>query len=133
MKTGRYSRRWHVLERDGFTCRYCGQSAPEVRLEVDHVLPRSRGGGDELDNLVTACWSCNQGKKAHDASDTLGWTDHLRESNAFADQMVGAYREAHEAAHQWHRGVEILVSKLADELDQLEGDVWDWLLNEMHG
>lgn len=57
--------RFAVLERDGFTCRYCGHSAPSVLLEVDHVVPRSRGGSNHPANLATSCHDCNQGKKAH--------------------------------------------------------------------
>jgi len=38
--------------RDKFTCQYCGRKAPEVVLEVDHVFPQSKGGKDEMDNLV---------------------------------------------------------------------------------
>jgi hypothetical protein len=56
--------RFAVLFRDDFTCRYCGRSAPEVVLHVDHRLPRSRGGTDDLDNLVTSCADCNLGKGA---------------------------------------------------------------------
>ena len=59
--------RWAVLERDGFTCRYCGQFAPNVQLEVDHVLAVVEGGGDDMENLVTACFSCNRGKEAYRA------------------------------------------------------------------
>jgi 5-methylcytosine-specific restriction endonuclease McrA len=44
-----------VLQRDGHTCAYCGLRADSV----DHVLPRSRGGGDTWFNLVAACRSCN--------------------------------------------------------------------------
>ncbi len=55
-------RRFAVLQRDGFRCRYCGVTAAEARLEVDHVRPVSRGGGSEMDNLATACRSCNAGK-----------------------------------------------------------------------
>jgi 5-methylcytosine-specific restriction endonuclease McrA len=55
--------RWQVLERDNFTCRYCGQSAPNVVLEADHVIPVADGGDDSMENLVTACRSCNQGKE----------------------------------------------------------------------
>ena len=57
-----YSLRWRVLERDDFTCQYCGQSAPSVILGVDHIIPVSKGGSDEEENLRTACWSCNMGK-----------------------------------------------------------------------
>jgi hypothetical protein len=56
--------RFTVLERDGFTCQYCGRSAPDVELQVDHVHPQSLGGATVLENLVTACVECNVGKSA---------------------------------------------------------------------
>lgn len=49
-----------VLERDDYTCRYCGRRGG--RLTVDHLLPVSRGGTSELSNLVTACVACNSAK-----------------------------------------------------------------------
>ena len=54
--------RFDILERDQFTCRFCGKRAPETELEVDHIHPRSKGGSDATDNLVTACRDCNRGK-----------------------------------------------------------------------
>ena len=55
--------RFDVFKRDGFRCRYCGVSVDDgAILHVDHVVPRSRGGADCLDNLVTACVECNLGK-----------------------------------------------------------------------
>lgn len=56
--------RFNVLRRDNFTCRYCGRSSPQVVLQVDHVIPHSRGGHDGEGNLVTACEDCNRGKAA---------------------------------------------------------------------
>lgn len=56
------SQRFTILERDEFTCRYCGRKAPETELEVDHVHPRSKGGSDDVSNLATTCRNCNQGK-----------------------------------------------------------------------
>ncbi len=55
-------RRFSVLQRDNFTCQYCGRKAPDVVLEVDHKVPRSKGGGNEIENLITACQLCNSGK-----------------------------------------------------------------------
>jgi hypothetical protein len=49
-----------VLDRDGWTCRYCGREA----TEVDHVDPRARGGATTPANLVAACRPCNKGKGA---------------------------------------------------------------------
>lgn len=56
------SLRFRVLTRDNFTCRYCGRKAPDVVLEVDHVVPVSAGGRDTEDNLVAACFDCNRAK-----------------------------------------------------------------------
>lgn len=54
--------RYEVLKRDNHTCRYCGASAPDVKLTVDHVTPVALGGTDAPDNLVAACRDCNAGK-----------------------------------------------------------------------
>lgn len=57
-----YRLRWVTLERDNFTCQYCGASAPDVVLWIDHRVPVSEGGTDDPNNLVTACIACNLGK-----------------------------------------------------------------------
>ena len=59
---GYYALRWQILERDKFTCQYCGQFAPNIQLEVDHVLPVEEGGTDNPENLKTSCYACNRGK-----------------------------------------------------------------------
>jgi 5-methylcytosine-specific restriction endonuclease McrA len=56
------SKRFAVLMRDDYTCQYCGRSAPDVELHVDHRVPLSRGGSDAVANLATACIDCNLGK-----------------------------------------------------------------------
>ena len=48
-----------VLQRDAYTCAYCG----DVANEVDHIYPKVKGGEDTLDNLVAACRTCNIKKK----------------------------------------------------------------------
>ncbi len=59
-----HSVRFHVLRRDNFQCTYCGGKPPEVRLQVDHIQPRSRGGTHDITNLRAACSECNIGKGA---------------------------------------------------------------------
>ena len=54
--------RFAVLSRDNFTCVYCGRSAPNVELVVDHIVPKSKGGPCSPGNLVAACTDCNLGK-----------------------------------------------------------------------
>lgn len=56
--------RFNVFRRDGFSCRYCGKSSPEVVLHCDHSVSVKDGGGDGEDNLVTACIDCNLGKSS---------------------------------------------------------------------
>lgn len=49
-----------VFERDGHRCRYCGTA--DRPLEVDHWIPRSLGGGNEMENLRASCGECNREK-----------------------------------------------------------------------
>lgn len=63
------SLRFKVFKRDSFSCQYCGATPPAVVLEVDHINPVSKGGGNRLDNLITACFSCNRGKAATPLTD----------------------------------------------------------------
>lgn len=56
------SLRFEVFKRDSFKCQYCGASAPEVVLEVDHIHPVSKKGGNDILNLITSCFACNSGK-----------------------------------------------------------------------
>jgi hypothetical protein len=61
--------RFEVFKRDAFTCQYCGRTAPEVVLEVDHINPVANGGDNELMNLITSCYDCNRGKGKRTLSD----------------------------------------------------------------
>lgn len=56
--------RFEVFKRDKFTCQYCGRKAPDVVLNVDHITPVAEGGTNDMLNLITACFSCNNGKRA---------------------------------------------------------------------
>lgn len=46
----------------GGRCAYCGQPIEIKGMQVDHVLPRFKGGGNEDENLMPACASCNNWK-----------------------------------------------------------------------
>lgn len=62
--------RWRILTRDKFRCGACGKSPKgnaRVELEVDHIVPVAKGGGNEEGNLRTLCWACNRGKGANRA------------------------------------------------------------------
>ncbi|WP_262107494.1 HNH endonuclease [Arthrobacter sp. Marseille-P9274] len=54
-----------IKERDNHTCRYCAISIaaePHLLLEVDHIMPVSKGGLSTPENLQTLCWKCNRAK-----------------------------------------------------------------------
>jgi hypothetical protein len=55
--------RWQIFERDDFKCVACGKSAHDgAILHVDHIIPRSKGGKDKMENYQTLCHLCNIGK-----------------------------------------------------------------------
>lgn len=61
-----------ILIRDQNTCQYCGATALEAgRLEMEHIIPQSRGGPNTWENLVASCHSCNN-KKANRTPDEAG-------------------------------------------------------------
>ncbi len=63
--------RYEILRRDNNTCRYCGGTAPDVVLTIDHVVPVALGGADDPSNLVAACKDCNAGKSASSPDATI--------------------------------------------------------------
>ena len=54
--------RMNIFLRDGFRCQYCGDGFTSRDLTFDHVIPRSRGGGTNFGNIVSACTPCNSRK-----------------------------------------------------------------------
>jgi len=54
--------RFEVFKRDSFTCKWCGKSSPDVVLNIDHIEPVSKGGTNDILNLITSCFECNSGK-----------------------------------------------------------------------
>lgn len=56
------TRRAAILARDRYRCQYCGNRGTAFDLTLDHILPRSRGGRSEPENLCAACQPCNQRK-----------------------------------------------------------------------
>lgn len=54
--------RINVAMRDNFSCQYCNTRLPLKKLTYDHVVPRSRGGRTRWENIVMACYPCNERK-----------------------------------------------------------------------
>lgn len=102
--------RFEVLRRDNHTCRYCGATAPNVKLTVDHVTPTALGGSDSPGNLITACEPCNSGKSSVPADaaivaevtqDALRWAAALKQAAVELEAQEApklAYRQAFQQA-----------------------------------
>jgi 5-methylcytosine-specific restriction endonuclease McrA len=58
--------RQNLFERDGYRCQYCGNSFVAKKLNMDHVVPRDRGGKTSWENVVTSCIRCNSRKGNRD-------------------------------------------------------------------
>lgn len=94
--------RFEVFKRDGLRCVYCGRRAPDVLLEIHHIIPIAAGGSDEIENLTTACWECNSGKSSRlldessapaiSARSVDDAEERLAQAQAYA-QAVAANRE----------------------------------------
>nr|WP_241738724.1 RNA-guided endonuclease IscB [Anoxybacillus flavithermus] len=70
-----YEVREYLLEKFGRKCCYCGKEG--VPLEVEHIIPKSRGGTDRIDNLCLACRDCNQ-RKGSQTAEEFGYP-HIQE------------------------------------------------------
>lgn len=86
--------RFEVFKRDSFKCQYCGRCAPEVILQVDHITPVAKGGKNEIINLITSCFDCNNGKSDRELSDNSVMAiqkaklDELNERRVQLDMMI---------------------------------------------
>lgn len=82
--------RYNIYARDKSTCQYCGRRLPRHELNLDHVIPRSRGGTSIWENVVCSCQVCNRrkgGKSPQEANMTLlrrpykpKWTPFMQET-----------------------------------------------------
>lgn len=91
--------RFEVFKRDNFACQYCGATAPDVVLHVDHINPVAGGGDNDILNLITSCQPCNAGKGARTLDDNTSIAKQraqLEELNERREQleMMLAWRES---------------------------------------
>lgn len=82
----------YLLERENRCCIYCGVHASQVKMEIEHVIPKSKGGADSLNNLVLSCQACNQAKGNQDVQTFLkGKFSVLRRVKA---HLKASYKDA---------------------------------------
>jgi len=54
-----FAHRGFIFRRDGWLCQYCKKALTSEDATIDHILPKCRGGTDNWENMVTACFTCN--------------------------------------------------------------------------
>ncbi len=119
--------RFEVFKRDSFKCQYCGKSAPEIILEVDHINPVSKGGGNEVLNLITSCWDCNRGKSNRVVSDKTVINKQVEQLAELQER-----RNQLDMLMQWKNGLignsEFEVNKVIEYFEKLTnydlGEIW---------
>lgn len=119
--------RFEVFKRDRFTCQYCGASAPDVVLEIDHIIPVSKGGKNDVMNLVTSCKDCNRGKTNRQLSDN---TVIQKQKKQLDD--IQMRREQIEMMVKWREELAYESELEVDSIDSIFYRDTDWILND-HG
>lgn len=119
------SLRFEVFKRDKFTCQYCGLSAPEVILEVDHIKPVSKGGTNDILNLVTSCRDCNRGKTNKVLSDNSTVVVQKKRLDEMQER-----REQIEMMLEWREMLDNETNIEALSISALLGNNTKWHLNE---
>lgn len=84
-------KRFEIFKRDEFACQYCGSTPPDVLLHIDHIIPVAQNGSNEMDNLVTSCSSCNQGKGANSLSNIPQSLKDKAKSVAESEAQIKGY------------------------------------------
>ncbi len=92
--------RFEVFKRDSFTCQYCGKSAPNVVLHVDHIQPIAKDGDNDITNLITACQDCNLGKGARELSDDAVIQKRKKQLDELQER-----REQLEMIYEWQKSL----------------------------
>lgn len=65
----------------GWICWYCGLDLKYRERHLDHIVPKSKGGSYDLDNLALTCGHCNRAKLDHTLGDFLSYLKHIQTSS----------------------------------------------------
>lgn len=99
--------RFEVFKRDKFTCQYCGRKSPDVILNCDHIDPVSKGGSNEITNLITSCFDCNSGKSDRKLNDDTVVVKQRRQL-----EEIQQRREQIELMLEWKKSLDSLDSEV---------------------
>lgn len=113
-------KRFEIFKRDNFRCSYCGQQPPVVVLEIDHIVPVSKGGDNGELNLVTSCQDCNRGKSDKPLSEVKSLKMSV-ENAAFLKEKAAQLRAIAES-----------ITEFEDACNQLGDICLDWWTGEFN-
>lgn len=112
--------RFEVFKRDGFTCQYCGAQPPDAVLVCDHIDPVALNGQTTIDNLITACEPCNQGK----SDKSLGAVQKRPDADLLYLEMQQEVAELRRF-QQAERERDELLNAIAEDMQQRWMDITD--------
>ena len=115
--------RFEVFKRDSFKCQYCGRSAPEVLLHIDHIKAIANGGKSNITNLITACQGCNAGKSSIPLSDSSAISKSMLQAAELQQR-----REQLELLMEWQSGL----ADIDREKTDMVASFWSELVNPFH-
>jgi len=87
--------RFDVLRRAGGRCELCGASSRDIQIDVDHIIPRAKGGSNDPSNLQALCRTCNAQKRDRDDTDFRAVRDeydHRKSDCVFCQAESSGYR-----------------------------------------
>ena len=117
--------RFEVFKRDSFTCQYCGKSAPDVTLHIDHIEPVSKGGKTTLMNLITSCSDCNLGKSDRVLDDNAAVSRAKKQAGELA-----ARKEQIEMMSKWYKSLATAETVQVDIISERINELTGYELNE---
>ena len=117
--------RFEVFKRDKFTCQYCGQEAPDVILEVDHIVPVAEGGDNSLMNLITSCRDCNRGKGKKILSDD----SVIKKQKAALDELQDR-KEMIEMMAAWKKELFEEEDYAINVINEYLGRISEWIMSD---
>ena len=115
--------RFEVFKRDSFKCQYCGASAPDVILEVDHIVPVAEGGENDMMNLITSCRDCNRGKGKKKLTDRQTIEKQKTELDDLNER-----RQQMEMMLQWKCDLLNFEMEMVNAIDALICSMTDWAM-----
>lgn len=118
--------RFEVFKRDKFICQYCGRHSPNIILELDHIEPVSKGGTNDILNLITSCKECNRGKTNIQLDDESALAKQKKQLEELQER-----REQIELLLQWRKSLSSLKSDTVSlVVDYINSKIENFSLNE---